>query len=156
MKGRYAFDNVLSAEYKRLKSLDNLPLWVDAMTRLIKDRVKWFRWHDAGDIQSMEHLQAISTIALRCPATHFWLPTKENGIVRRYLATNGPFPVNIVVRVSGAMVDGAPPAFDHTSTVHKDGAAHGFTCPAPSQGGNCGDCRACWDGANANTSYHVH
>lgn len=162
LKGRYAFENVLSAEYRRLESLNDLPLWIDAMTVLIKNRVKWFRWHDAGDIQSLEHLEAIVEIALRCsqgpttPETHFWLPTKENGIVKRYLAKGKPFPSNLVVRVSGAMIDGAPPTFDHTSTVHKNSAAHGFVCPAPAQGGNCGDCRACWDSDNANTSYHVH
>jgi hypothetical protein len=30
------------------------------------------------------------------------------------------------------------------------------TCPAPSQGGKCGDCRACWDPKVKVVSYGKH
>jgi hypothetical protein len=41
---------------RRLDSQD--PRWVTAMVALIKDQ-DWFRWHDSGDIQSLEHLKNI-------------------------------------------------------------------------------------------------
>ena len=41
---------IKAAQYRRLDAIKN-PLWVDAMVAQIK-RMKWFRWHDAGDVQS--------------------------------------------------------------------------------------------------------
>ena len=53
-KGRYNFSNVQQALQRRLKSLDH-PQWIEAMTVLVKGK-KHFRWHDSGDIQSVQHL----------------------------------------------------------------------------------------------------
>ena len=53
-KGRYNFPNVKDALQRRLASL-NHPQWVEAMTTLVKKK-KHFRWHDSGDLQSVEHL----------------------------------------------------------------------------------------------------
>ena len=52
LKGCYVFKVVQDAQYRRLEAIDN-PLWVQAMVAIIK-RQKWFRWHDAGDVQSPE------------------------------------------------------------------------------------------------------
>jgi len=44
-----------------------------------------------------------------------------------------------------------------TSTVHRKGEhQHGHECPAPKQGNNCGDCRACWSTKVLNISYTKH
>ena len=56
-KGRYNFPNVKNALARRLKSLDH-PQWVEGMTTLVK-KIKHFRWHDSGDIQSVAHLKNI-------------------------------------------------------------------------------------------------
>lgn len=153
MKGRYSFPNTLNAQMKRLNSLRDIR-WVDAITFLIKKRGAYFRWHDSGDLQSIEHLINIVEVANRCPEINFWLPTSERAFVSTYLRDVGEFPSNLTVRVSGALIDGDPPAkFPNTSTVVKSGVP---TCPAPTQGGICGNCRRCWDPTVKNVAYKEH
>lgn len=128
--------------------------WVENMTELIKRQSPdYFRWHDSGDLQGEWHLSNIVQIAKNLPGTKFWLPTKEKKIVLDWMRKNGAFPPNLVVRVSGAMIDGPPPAgFANTSTVTTGEP----TCPAPKQDGKCGSCRACWQPSTKNVSYKVH
>lgn len=155
LKGRYAFKNVQDAEYRRYYSLTH-PQWVEAMTYLLtKRRADYFRWHDSGDLQDMAHLNQIVDVAVRCPGTKFWLPTRENALVSRWLRYNPTgFPPNLVVRVSGTLIDGpAPKNFANTSTVTTRGDQ---TCPAYNQGGKCGPCRACWNPGVGNISYPKH
>lgn len=153
LKGRYVFPTVLNAQQKRLDSLRD-PRWVDAIVFMLKrKKCDYFRWHDSGDLQGLWHLENIVEVARRCPETKFWVPTRENQVVRKYLQTHGNFPANLVVRVSGAMIDGPPPSFPNTSTVTTSGSP---TCPAYQQGGVCGACRACWDPRVGNVSYPKH
>lgn len=153
LKGRYVFKNVQDAQHKRLAALRH-PQWVDAMVTLIsKTKTQWFRWHDSGDIQDIEHLENIVAVARRMPKVKFWLPTREKGIVRAFWVQHGGFPKNLIVRVSAAMIDGPPPAgFKLTSQVVTQGA----TCPAPKQGNVCGSCRNCWNPRVRNVSYAYH
>jgi hypothetical protein len=132
--------------------------WVDAMSTLLAD-VPHFRWHDSGDLQSAAHFGLIVDVCRATPKTAHWLPTKEPRYVKRWTAAGGEIPANLTVRVSGPMIDGpAPAGFANTSTVHKSAAAPAgaHVCPAPSQGGACGDCRACWSRDVATVSYHAH
>lgn len=155
MKGCYTtYPNVKKAQYKRLKALNDAR-WIQAMVKLIKGQ-SVFRWHDAGDIQDMRHLNDIIEVCESTPETKHWMPTKEKRIVKRFLKSGKTFPNNLVVRVSSAMVDGKPSkAFPYTSTVHT-GDPMGHECPAPTQNGECKDCRACWSHDVANVSYHQH
>ena len=58
-RGRYRFQNVKDAQYKRLTALKH-PQWARAMAVQINSKkVKYFRWHDSGDVQNPEHLQKI-------------------------------------------------------------------------------------------------
>ena len=51
-RGRYRFQNVIDAQYKRFRSLTH-PKWVEAMAAQINSKkVKYFRWHDSGDVQT--------------------------------------------------------------------------------------------------------
>lgn len=154
LKGRYAFPTVLNAQQRRLDSLRH-PQWVAALAFMItKKKCDYFRWHDSGDIQGLWHLENIVEVARQCPNTKFWIPTRETKVVKSYLAVYGNFPPNLVVRVSGAMIDGnPPPGFPTTSTVTTSGSP---TCPAYAQGGICGACRACWDPSVGNVSYPKH
>ena len=154
LKGRYVFGSVKKAQDYRFASLRH-PQWVDAMTYMIqKRRCEHFRWHDSGDIQGLWHLENLIAVANNCPSVAFWTPTRETRVVKQYLSTVGPFPTNFVIRVSGTMIDGpAPKFFPHTSTVIQTGTP---TCPAYTQGGICGTCRACWDPAVGNVSYPKH
>ena len=156
-KGHYSYNTVTNAQYKRLESIEK-PEWVMAMVTLIKNE-EWFRWHDSGDLQSVSHLTKILMVASLTPNTRHWLPTKEKSIIAQYLNNGGIIPDNVTIRVSGAMIDGNAPNVPDgicTSTVHKNKDAIGQVCIAPKQGGECKDCRACWNKNIKNISYHVH
>jgi hypothetical protein len=117
----------------------------------------WHRWHDSGDLQSVDHLAKICEVARRTPAIRHWLPTREGSILRDYLKSGGVVTDNLCIRLSATMIDGpAPKAWPTTSTVHKSAAPVGHLCPAPTQGNNCGACRACWSRDIPNVSYHKH
>lgn len=157
---RYA-KTIQPAQYKRLESIKD-PLWVEAMIKLIGNK-PYFRWHDSGDLQSVEHLKKIATIAKRLDKTLFWLPTREYDIVKDFLKTES-IPVNLIIRMS-AMFKDQPAKLPRslkgfanilTSTVHDKTELTGFKCLAPSQQGKCGSCRACWDNKVTNVSYLAH
>ena len=148
MKGNYIrYPAIKKAQYYRLKSLVR-DSWVTAMVSQIK-RQKFFRWHDAGDVQSVEHMTKIMEVCRLTPGTQHWLPTQE----RPYLPAVETVPDNLVIRLSGSKVNGpAPTAWSHTSTVVTKGA----TCPAPKKGGKCRTCRMCWTKSVKNVSYGKH
>jgi hypothetical protein len=150
LKGRYRMPNVKRMLAFRLQSLTH-PWWTAAMILLIaRQRSGWFRWHDAGDLQSLQHLLNIMAIAAALPEIRFWLPTREVALVRQA----GPMPPNLTVRVSATMVDGPLPSSLLTSSVVTSEA--NVTCPAHHQAMHCGDCRQCWDPTVKNVSYLKH
>ena len=58
LKGNYTrYPAIKAAQYYRLATLME-PDWIPAMVAQVK-RQAWFRWHDAGDIQSAKHLTNI-------------------------------------------------------------------------------------------------
>lgn len=160
MKGSYIWPVVRDAQQKRLESI-KLPDWIPAMVTLVKGR-DYFRWHDSGDLQNIEHLEKILTVCRETPETSHWLPTKEIGLVSDYIRANGwgSIPANLTIRASGPFVDGKPPRSMSTplptSTVHHKAEPIGHECPAPRQAGSCGDCRACWSKDVPNVSYRKH
>jgi hypothetical protein len=168
LKGRYAFPMVQSALYRRLEALKD-PRWVAAMVFLInkrKGKHPFFRWHDSGDLQSVEHLELIAEVCRQTPNVKHWIPTREyvkgfrdTPILQDWLAGGGVIPSNLTVRLSALMNDTSPPKAIaerlgvQTSNVSSSGA---FTCPASNQGNECGDCRACWDRSVKNVTYKIH
>ena len=141
LKGRYRFKNVQDALNRRLKALED-PRWVEAMVTLVTGHAH-FRWHDSGDIQSLEHLKNIFEVCKLTPETAHWLPTRE----ARFLKDIQPevVPKNLKIVLSDHMVDQEKPAswWAFTSGVTTDAAQ--ITCPAPKQNNECKSCRACWD-----------
>jgi len=147
LKGNYTrYKAIKEAQYRRLDATKD-PRWVDAMAAVIK-RQKWFRWHDAGDVQDQQHLNKIFEICRLTPDTRHWLPTREAWI-KDHLASK---PDNLVIRFSPPMMDQRNDTWPNSSMVVKTGA----TCPAPNQGGKCGSCRQCWDGDVKVVSYGKH
>ena len=149
LKGRYRFNNVQSALRRRAASLMH-PDWIDAMVALISGH-EYFRWHDSGDIQSVEHLKRIFEVCKRTPDTKHWMPTRE----ARFLRLMDPdiIPSNLIIRMSSHMIDQGPVTFwPWTSTV----SSKSKTCPASDQGNKCMDCRACWDRSVSNVTYPKH
>ena len=149
LKGNYTrYPAIKAAQYRRLEAMKH-PDWVQAMAAVIK-RQKWFRWHDAGDVQDQQHLQKIFEICRLTPDTRHWLPTREAWI-KDHLASK---PDNLVIRFSPPMVNQRAPESWPNSSMVVDKGFH--TCPAPAQGGKCGSCRQCWDSSIKVISYGKH
>ena len=155
-KGNYTrYPAIKAAQYRRLKAIDH-PDWVQAMAARIK-KLKWFRWHDAGDVQSSKHMQDILEVCRLTPDTKHWLPTQE----RQFLPAPEDVPANLVIRLSRSKIDGpVSKAWTHeSSVVTKDSKSYGATsvlCPSSQQGGKCLDCRQCWNKEIKNVSYWKH
>ena len=129
---------IKAAQYRRLEAIKH-PQWVEAMAARIKN-LKWFRWHDAGDVQSKDHMAKILEVCRLTPDTKHWLPTQE----RQFLPAPEEVPANLVIRLSRSKINGpSSKAWAHESGVTTETGAR--TCPAPDQKGKCLDCRKCWD-----------
>lgn len=186
LKGDYTRGNTRKALARRLEAIEH-PLWADAMVRMLShvhsrlfiridlgqegvrrqrvggsrfqwNKPGWHRWHDSGDIQSVEHLAKICEVARRTPKLKHWLPTNELSMVRAYLAEGGAIPENMVVRVSSIRVDDRRRrAWPHTSSVAAGAAPEGaYQCPARKQGHRCLACRACWSPDVPHVTYELH
>jgi len=152
------------------------PRWVDAMVRLITSACQppddYFRWHDSGDLQGVWHLANIVAVCERTPWVNHWLPTREYGFVKDWLASGKTAPANLCIRLSAHMIDTepvVPPELAHlpTSTVVSVSVASSkfklmegkgcVECRAVELRDNhCGECRACWDSRVTNVSYPQH
>ena len=148
LKGNYTrYKAIKAAQYVRLASLNN-ELWTAAIVTQIK-RQKYFRWHDAGDVQDVQHLNKIYEVCRLTPGTKHWMPTREAWI-KDHLDGK---PDNLVIRFSAPMIDQAAFAsWPNSSEVVTEGA----TCPAPQQGNSCGDCRNCWNPEIKTIKYGKH
>ena len=99
LKGNYTrYKAIKAAQYVRLKTLTN-KLWVEAFVVQIK-RQEYFRWHDAGDVQNLEHLNKIFEVCEATPDTKHWMPTREAWI-KDHLDRK---PSNLVIRFSPPMI----------------------------------------------------
>ena len=150
LKGNYTrYKAIKAAQYVRLASL-NSELWTAAIVTQIK-RQKYFRWHDAGDVQDLDHLNKIYDVCRLTPSVKHWMPTRE-AWTKEYL---DQAPDNLTIRFSMPMVNQeAAESWPNTSTVVTDSKA--ATCPAPKQENACNDCRACWDKSIHNIAYAAH
>jgi hypothetical protein len=174
LKGRYMFPHVQECLQRRLDAVKD-PLFVDAfvmvLTRLHQNtkatykthaigksaKENRFRWHDSGDISSLEHIVKINEIALRTPQLRHWLPTRELGILKEFLALHTVAP-NLTIRYSvpmvGARMKTGPFGFTQ-STVGRDNDRDIHQCPAPTQKNKCMNCAACWK-LGVDVNYKLH
>lgn len=177
LKGRYVFPNVQAAQYRRLETVRAAMAdpaigaeWVAAMVAAGAWAARdcgVFRWHDSGDLQGPAHLSLLVDVADRLPWVRFWLPTREAKTVRGWVEDHGPLPANLCARISAALV-GHVPDVDRAivegrqfSAVVRAGDLYPLPdgvelCRAPSQGGECRDCRACWDRGTVGVAYVLH
>ena len=161
-KGNYRKyqNNIEPVQHARLVSIDD-PLWVDAIVVSIGTD-KYFRWHDSGDIQSIEHLEKIADVARATPHCMHWLPTREYSIVAAFTA-QFDVPDNLIIRLSAMFTDRAvvvPKTLQGVkgiavSNVHSVKPI-GTACNAPKQNGECRTCRACWSRKVLAVSYSIH
>ena len=162
-KGFYKMyaNNIKPAQFARLDSIDS-EFWVSGMVSHI-GADPYFRWHDSGDLQSLEHFEKIVAVCLETLLTLHWLPTREYSIIKAFIAKHGKnaIPKNLTVRLSAMYPDKpvtVPVSLQGVagvtvSNVHTD-KPMGNVCKAPAQNGECKDCRMCW--SNAVVSYALH
>ena len=154
------FPKIQAALEVRYKSLSLGSVWVAAMVSAISRKVSKdssvFRWHDSGDIQSVNHLLNIAMVMRFLPSVRGWLPTREYGMVDACK----DLPDNLIVRASAHMLNAsAPSRFPNTSIILTDNSLlpqGASLCPAYTQGGECKDCRNCWDKDIAVIAYPKH
>jgi len=168
---------VLESAIARAEFLENFSwLLTDRFERTCKaiakngkpgaDDGRYFRWHDSGDLQSTDHFRLLCEVAESAPMVTFWLPTRETGMIQKYLNEDGIIPSNLTVRLSIPLMDRGPQGMIQTlmdsegtvtaSGVHNLESAIGETCPAYQNDGACGDCRACWDPSVELVTYPKH
>ena len=169
-KGRYVFPDVQECLNKRMDKILNEPYWTDAIIyilnnkRIDKELLTIFRWHDSGDLQSMEHFRKIIEIARMTPTITHWLPTKEVKLMLDFAKTKEKLPRNLTVRVSAFKVNGKTIKIKGMTTsivITKDkmGKMPGLDCPVYSDsehGDKCGDCTACYEKPIKNINYLQH
>ena len=154
-KGWYRISWVRYAMEKRSIAINNID-WVDAMTFSIKyHSLSEFRWHDTGDLQSLEHFRKIVDVAINTPEVIHWLPTQEYQIIEEFWNQAGQVPLsklipNLKIRLSSEMINELPP-FQLalkigvlTSMVADDTSLNKFNCPSSLQNNQCKECRKCW------------
>ena len=161
LNGHYLYPVVANAHKIRLNAIYK-PEWVDYMAELLTQKYKrlaksrlFHRWFDSGDIQSYEHLMKIFEVCELTPHINYWLATREYKIITQIKEED--VPKNLCLRISAILVDGNIPKFwQWTSGVHKNKKPIGHECPAYKQGGECKDCRACWNHKVKQVSYKEH
>jgi len=179
MGGFYLMPVVAAAMERRyqimMQALDvwkrNMILVLAELNRLrpSDDIGTFFRWHDSGDIQSVEHLESIAEIARAIPAMAFWLPTKEIAFLEAFRLRHGndSIPENLTIRLSVSTIGMAPSGLiDHITskmpqvassgvrTKEQDG--NGELCSAYDNDGFCNYCRRCWDASIPHIDYPAH
>ncbi len=172
LKGNYRFKNVKDAHERRLKALEHplfVPAFIQVLTELHKKQRKTYirnglevkenrhRWHDSGDLQSISHLEMINEIALATPFIDHWLPTREYGIVNKFLKSGAIVAPNLTIRMSAVMqgesFKARPMGLPFSTVGVEDETVE--QCKAPTQEGKCLNCRACWD-KEVDVNYHKH
>ena len=163
-RGNYGTPSVQKGLYRRLNALLNADpvIYAGAMVRLIGHYTDpndpYFRIHDSGDFQSVEHILLWVRIARMLPWVNFWAPSKEYAFIRKAMKQVSDWPENLMIRLSAPML-GA----DGAKAWKRDGIPYstvnhgkGHECPAPTQDNECGNCRACWDRSVPVVDYHKH
>ena len=132
--------------------------WVSRMTDALIGETH-FRWFDSGDVYSAELARKIEQVIKLTPWCDHWIPTRMHKFSKteRVLRRIEKLP-NAIVRRSSDSVQGEFNA-KHGSTIYPHDAeapADTFACPAYSNEGKCGDCRACYDPAVKVIAYKAH
>lgn len=173
MQNRYIWPNVQEALERRYIAFTKDPYWIPAMVYLLnkkaeknRDGVSYpdFRWFDSGDIPDLAGLMRILSVVKLTPKTKHWLPTREKGLIVQLIKNGHKIPDNLVIRISMNMIGEEArlpkilqnvPGIE-TSVVNPESIEEAFTCPAPSQGNKCRDCRHCWSRSGVPTNYLQH
>jgi hypothetical protein len=177
-KGCYVWRSTVHAQMTRfawtvesMKSEEGRTEWVRVIVEAIRrSGTRYFRIHDSGDFFSVEYVRAWQEVCRAMPKVKFWAPTQEyqSKASTEFLPVINPrvealrklaaLP-NCTIRPSALNIgDYAPQVLGlHAgSAVGQSDALRTFQCPAMGQGGECRDCRTCWEEKTLPVSYHLH
>lgn len=159
LRGYFGFPFVQAALDRNEQTMKH-PLWVQAMATVIKvqEQSGFFRWFPSGDIRDLQDLLNICEICRLTPHIKHWLPTHEIGILAQFKRLGYTYPSNLIVRVSGDMINKEPPKSLLNNLGVLGGAVNKskYTCPAPDQENMCLDCRRCWSKKVKIVTYLYH
>ena len=152
----------LDAVQQAMENDEAASAWISALVAMIGKSEFW-RWHDSGDLQGVDHLRLIAAVCEATPHTKHWLPTREYSMVKQYIEAGHKIPGNLVIRLSAMFVDKSvivPKSLQGidgilTSEVHQHSAPTAYECVAPKQQNTCGNCRVCFN-RDSNVSYSFH
>jgi hypothetical protein len=132
---------------------------------LASSRATRFRWHDSGDIYSLDYGRKLVEIAKALPRITFWTPTHQPATAKALLDEGAPD--NFLLRVSADYLD--LPADDvpagalacAVATTLERAKELGMPCPATfhlpgHENGECGSCTACFSRKVGCTVYKLH
>lgn len=175
-KGTYRFRSTQNAQAARfawtvecMRTAPGRQQWIAAMVEGISQSVcAYFRVHDSGDMFNVAYAQCWQAVCEAVPQVRLWIPT------RAWQQPKSPLPLydpllttlrqlaalpNVTVRPSALDFGDAAPVVAGLHAGSTAAIADGLTaslCPAPQQGGSCGDCRVCWDAKETPVSYSKH
>lgn len=126
--------------------------------RKYKDKQKYFRWFDSGDVYHPHLADKIYEIMKATPEVKHWLPTRSYKIprIKETLEKMKQLP-NVAVRYSSDSIKGEHDDI-HGSVVipDHDYKIKAVKCEAYERDGKCGDCRACWNKEVDLIAYPAH
>ena len=165
-KGAYNWTNSVNLKNHNLREMENKE-WVDDMiNQLKKNKNKYFRWFDSGDVISQKVLEGIYDICDSTPDINHWIPTKSRDLFNQETWRLLEGLCNVKVRYSSPSKNGK---YDniHGSvaiTDKKQLTKDMFLCKAKSIGfkkngkpnpKKCHNCRACWHNTKV-IAYEFH
>jgi hypothetical protein len=167
-KGAYSWSPVQRAQQarfrwtvERMRTADGRQEFVDTMVKAIAGtKSPYFRVHDSGDLFNPAYVRAWAAIARALPGKRLWIPTRLwrfydrpqwHEALDELLACE-----NVTLRPSALRFEDPAPMIPGWAAGTTASAGDAYTCPAPTQGGECGDCRVCWDSPDQPVSYHKH
>ena len=175
-KGCYAFASTRKAQkarfewtVQRMRTTAGCESWVSTMVEAIrKSGSSCFRVHDSGDMFSVAYAKAWLEVCQMLPEIKFWIPTRAWQLPKVVLPVFDPLLsvlrelaklLNVTVRPSALNFGDNVPnvrGLHAGAAVEIPDLSHAWQCPAPKQGGVCGDCRVCWDSKDIPVSYGKH
>ena len=130
--------------------------WVSDMVELIKDD-KYFRWFDSGDVFSEKLAEKIYLVSKATKNTKHWLPTRSHKVpkIKDWLNYTKRLS-NMSIRYSADRINKFNKRLHGSVVTNGDKLPGVFECQAYTRGGQCGDCRACWDKTIKVIGYPAH
>ena len=178
----YMCDNVVIPQFLRfewtkscLKSQRGRIKWIDTMVDAIfratpykGDEVRYFRWHDSGDLFSPSYTRVVAEVIRLTPYVRHWIPTqshrsKNNKIVGVIIKHILPLS-NVVVRPSTDKINEQPEVWwvnkvwgSSVYLTEPDIPIGVLACPKSLKTQlNCRGCRVCWNSPSIAVGFLIH